>query len=101
MQIDDLLRQLYSLLETGRLGEANALIAKGFVINAGTHKGFDRATLEKLGELSRAGVVVTINFTYAGVNYSVTIPAKSEIDPASLVDDNGYCGFLNLMKYYG
>ena len=101
MQIDDLLRQLYSLLETGRLDEANALIAKGFVINAGTHKGFDRVTLEKLGELSRAGVAVTINFTYAGVNYSVTIPAKTEIDPASLGDENGYCGLLNLMKYFG
>ena len=101
IQVDELLRQLYSLLETGRLDEANALIAKGFVINAGTHKGFDRVTLEKLGELSRAGVAVTINFTYAGVNYSVTIPAKSEIDPASLVDENGYCGFLNLMKYFG
>ena len=101
MQVDDLLRQLYSLLEAGRLDEANALISNGLVINAGTHKGFDRATLEKLGELSRAGVTVTINFTYAGVNYSVTIPSKSEIDPTSLVDENGYCGFLNLMKYFG
>ena len=101
IQVDDLLRQVYSLLETGRLDEANALIANGLIINAGTHKGFDRVTLEKLGELSRAGVAVTINFTYAGVNYSVTIPARSEIDPASLIDENGYCGFLNLMKYFG
>ena len=100
-QIDDNLKQMYSLLESGRLGEANALIAKGFVVNADTHKGFDRVTLEKLGELSRAGVAVTVNFTYSGVHYSITIPGKSEIDPASLIDENGYCGFLNLLKYFG
>ena len=100
MQIDDLLKEFYSLLAAGNLDAAKALLEKGFVINAGSHKGFDRATLEKIGEMSSAGIAVTVNFTYGGASYSVTIPGNSQINPAALVDENGYCGFLNLLKYF-
>lgn len=101
MQIEDLLKEINALIAEGKLDEANVLIAKGLKINAGTHQGFNASTLAKIGEASRMGIAVTVNFVYGGTNYSVTIPAKSQIDPASLVDTNGYCGFLNLVKHFG
>ncbi len=100
MQIDDLLKEINALIAEGRLDEAKALIEKGLAINAGTHQGFNAATLAKLGEASRMGIAVTVNFTYGGAGYSVTIPGNSQIDPAALVDENGYCGFLNLLKCF-
>ncbi len=100
MQIDDLLKEINALIAEGRLDEAKALIEKGLAINAGTHQGFNAATLAKLGEASSMGIAVTVNFTYGGAGYSVTIPGNSQIDPAALVDENGYCGFLNLLKYF-
>ena len=100
MQIDDLLKEINTLIAEGRLDEAKALIEKGLTINAGTHQSFNAATLAKLGEASRMGIAVTVNFTYEGAGYSVTIPGNSQIDPATLVDENGYCGFLNLLKYF-
>ncbi|MCR5733712.1 MAG: hypothetical protein K6G22_03800, partial [Lachnospiraceae bacterium] len=99
-QIDDLLKAINALIAEGRLDEAKALIEKGLAINAGTHQCFNAATLVKLGEASRMGIAVTVNFTYGGAGYSVTIPGNSQIDPATLVDENGYCGFLNLLKYF-
>ena len=101
MQVEDLLKEINALIAEGKLNEVNALIAKGLKINAGTHKGFNASTLAKLGEASRMGIAVTVNFVYAGTSYSVTIPGHSVIDPVSLVDQNGYCGFLNLVKYFG
>ncbi|MCR5734603.1 MAG: hypothetical protein K6G22_08365, partial [Lachnospiraceae bacterium] len=101
MQIGELLNEISALIAAGRVDEAYALIAKGLTINAGTHQGFDTATLAKLGEASRMGIAVKVNFTYAGTNYSVTIPGNSAIDPVTLADGNGYCGFLNLLKYFG
>ena len=101
MQVEELLKEINALIAEGKLNEANALIAKGLKINAGTHKGFNASTLAKLGEASRMGIAVTVNFVYAGTSYSVTILGHSVIDPVSLVDQNGYCGFLNLVKYFG
>ena len=101
MQVEDLLKEINALIAEGNLDKANVLIAKGLKINAGTHKGFNASTLAKLGEASRMGIAVTVNFVYAGTSYSVTIPGHSVIDPVSLVDQNGYCGFLNLVKYFG
>lgn len=100
MQVEDLLKEINALIAEGKLGEANALIAKGLKINAGTHQGFNASTLAKLAEASRMGVAVTVNFLYQGTSYSVTIPGNSVIDPAALIDENGYCGFLNLLKYF-
>ena len=46
------------------------------------------------------GIAVTVNFTYGGAGYSVTIPGNTQIDPAALVDENGYCGFLYLASVF-
>ena len=88
------------MIAEGKNDEANALIAKGLTINAGTHQGFNANTLAKLGEASRMGIAVTVKFTYGGADYSVTIPGNSQIDPTTLVDKNGYCNFLNLLNYF-
>ena len=100
MQCDNYLIETNALIAEGKTDEANALIAKGLTINAGTHQGFNAATLAKLGEASRMGIATTVNFTFGSANYSVTIPGNSQIDPATLVDENGYCNFLNLLKYF-
>lgn len=50
-------------------------------------------------ELQNSGRPVQITFTYRGNRYRVDIPAGADL--MSLVDENGYCGFLNLMAHFG
>ena len=50
-------------------------------------------------KLQDSGLPVQITFRYQGVRYRVDIPAGADL--MSLVDDNGYCGFLNLMAHFG
>ena len=57
---------------------------------------FDKATLEKLGEL---GESVILKFKYNGVYYVTTIPAGSDF--ASLADENGWAGFAYIMSVFG
>ncbi len=101
MQIDDLLKEISALIAEGRVNEAQALILKGLTINAGTHRGFNAATLAKIGQASNAGIAITVNFSNAGNTYSVTIPGNSSIDPATLADASGYCEFTKLLIYFG
>ncbi len=100
-QIDQLLDRILALIAEGKVEEAQALIGNGFTINAGTHLCFNKRILAKLGELSRTGIAITIYFIYEGVEYSVTIPANSEIDPNSLIDQKGFCGPMNLLTVFG
>ena len=48
---------------------------------------------------SRPDMAVIINYIYKGKGYSVTIPAGYEM--MSLLDENGYCGFLYLGSIFG
>ena len=50
-------------------------------------------------ELQNSGRPVQITFTYRGNRDRVDIPAGADL--MSLVDENGYCGFLNLMAHFG
>ena len=50
-------------------------------------------------KLQTSGLPVQITFSYMGVRYRVDIPAGADL--MSLVDENGYCGFLNLMAHFG
>ena len=50
-------------------------------------------------ELQDSGRPVQITFSYRGERYRVDIPAGADL--MSLVDENGYCGFLNLMAHFG
>ena len=50
-------------------------------------------------KLQDSGLPVQITFFYKGARYRVDIPAGADL--MSLVDENGYCGFLNLMAHFG
>ena len=50
-------------------------------------------------EMQKKGLPVELTFCYKGVKYRVIIPAGADV--LSLVDENGYCGFLNLMAHFG
>ena len=50
-------------------------------------------------KLQDSGLPVQITFRYKGERYRVDIPAGADL--MSLVDENGYCGFLNLMAHFG
>ena len=50
--------------------------------------------------MERRDVALTINYTYQGKRYTVTIPAGT--DASALLDENGYCGFRYLdLLYHG
>ena len=50
--------------------------------------------------LERKDVSLTINYSYRGTRYTVTIPAGT--NAAELLDENGYCGFRYLdLLYHG
>lgn len=50
--------------------------------------------------LERKDVSLTINYSYQGTRYTVTIPAGT--NAAELLDENGYCGFRYLdLLYHG
>ncbi len=50
-------------------------------------------------KMQDSGLPVQITFRYKGARYRVNIPAGADL--MSLVDENGYCGFLNLMAHFG
>lgn len=50
-------------------------------------------------KLQDSGLPVQITFMYKGQRYRVDIPAGADL--MSLVDEKGYCGFLNLMAHFG
>lgn len=57
----------------------------------------DKKTMEVIA--SRPDMAVIINYIYKGKGYSVTIPAGYDV--MSLLDENGYCGFLYLGSIFG
>lgn len=66
------------------------------VIDAKEWISFNRKVYQSIAD---AGKEVTILYTYDGVKYSVTIPAGYDV--MSLVNEDGYCGFLNLAGHLG
>lgn len=47
---------------------------------------------------TRQDVSLTLNYTYRGIRYTVTIPAGT--NASELLDENGYCGFRYLDSLY-
>lgn len=70
--------------------------SKGVVIDTGIWVSFNKKVYE---EIQKSNLPVTITFVYGHTRYTVTIPAGANV--LSLVDENGYCGFLNLGAHYG
>ena len=58
---------------------------------------FDKNMIETLA--TRSDVEVNVVFTYNGKKLKVVIPAGYDVE--SLLDENGYCGFLRLMSILG
>ncbi len=52
----------------------------------------DRRVTDAL--MARPDVSLTLNYTYQGIRYTVTIPAGT--NASELLDANGYCGFRYL-----
>lgn len=65
-------------------------------LDTGVWVSFNKAVYE---EIQKCTVPVSITFIHQRVRYTVTIPADADV--LSLVDENGYCGFLNLGAHYG
>lgn len=71
-------------------------VAEPVKINTGVWISFKGNVYQKLQD---SGLPVQITFMYKGERYRVDIPAGADL--MSLVDENGYCGFLNLMAHFG
>ena len=65
-------------------------------LNTGVWVSFHKSVYE---EIQKCNLPVTITFIHEGTRYVVTIPSNANV--LSLVDENGYCGFLNLGAHYG
>lgn len=66
------------------------------VIDTGVWLSFKKNVYQTLQDSNRP---IQITFCYKGERYRVDIPAGADL--MSLVDNNGYCGFLNLMAHFG
>ncbi len=71
-------------------------VAEPVKIDTGVWISFKGNVYQKLQD---SGLPVQITFMYKGERYRVDIPAGADL--MSLVDENGYCGFLNLMAHFG
>ncbi|RKM58201.1 hypothetical protein D6853_01295 [Butyrivibrio sp. X503] len=100
-QIEGYLKQLSEAIKSGNTEKANAMIKEGLKLNLGNYVGLNRRTITLLEEVSKAGIATTIDFTYKNIDYITLIPANAEIAPTSLLNKDGYCGALKLMKEYG
>ncbi|RKM60030.1 hypothetical protein D6856_08065 [Butyrivibrio sp. XB500-5] len=100
-QIEDYIKQLYEAINSGDSDKANAMIKEGLQLNLGNFVGLNSKTIALLEEVSKAGIATTIDFTYKNIDYRTLIPANAEIAPTSLLNKDGYCGALKLMKEYG
>ena len=100
-QIEGYLKQLSEAIKSGNTEKANAMIKEGLKLNLGNYVGLNRRTITLLEEVSKAGIATTIDFIHKNINYRTSIPANAEIAPTSLLNKDGYCGALNLMKEYG
>ena len=66
------------------------------VLDTGNWVSFKGDVYQKLQDSGRP---IQITFRYKGKHYQIDIPAGADL--MSLVDENGYCGFMNLMAHFG
>lgn len=66
------------------------------VLDTGEWVSFKGDVYQKLQDSGRP---VQITFRYKGKHWRVDIPAGADL--MSLVDENGYCGFMNLVAHFG
>lgn len=90
------LNSLNQAIAAGDTQAAQNIRVTGVTVDTGVWHSFNVGVYE---QIENAGIPVTLKFTYAGVRYSVTIPAGAKV--TELCDENGWCGFLNLAAHYG
>ncbi|RKM58142.1 hypothetical protein D6853_00980 [Butyrivibrio sp. X503] len=100
-KLEAYIKNIESLMAAGDTEGLNALVSKGITLETGNWVCFNKKTYALIEKISDLGVPVTISFAYKGRRYSTVIPGKADIRPLDLCNEEGYCGFLNLIKYYG
>ena len=95
------IKKIEAMAVAGDTEGLNELISKGITLETGNWVCFNKKTYTLIERVSELGAPVRISFGYKGIRYSTTIPGKAEIKPTDLCNAEGYCGFLNLIKYYG
>ncbi|RKM63389.1 hypothetical protein D6856_04500 [Butyrivibrio sp. XB500-5] len=95
------IKKIEAMMAAGDTEGLNALVSKGISLETGNWVCFNKKTYTLIEKISDLGVPVTISFAYKGRRYSTVIPGKADIRPLDLCNEEGYCGFLNLIKYYG
>jgi len=90
--VDEAMAQAVKNSEMGMTAESSGLIR----IDTGVWISLKGNVYRKMQD---SGLPVEITFIYKGERYRVNIPAGADL--MSLVDENGYCGFLNLMAHFG
>jgi len=95
---EDAIRKLNVAIENVNKATTNGTTnqTKKVELNTGIWVSFHKSVYE---EIQKCNVPVTITFIHEGTRYVVTIPSNANV--LSLVDENGYCGFLNLGAHYG
>ncbi|MCR4749929.1 MAG: hypothetical protein K5877_09085 [Lachnospiraceae bacterium] len=100
-KLQEHINKILALINSGKIEEANALIANGILLDTGRWYTFNKDTCALIEKASQLGIKVTLHFEYDHIKYSTTIPAKTTINPVSLCDVKGFVGFMNFYKYYG
>ncbi len=95
------IKKIEAMMAAGDTEGLNALVSKGITLETGNWVCFNKKTYALIEKISDLGAPVTISFAYKGRRYSTVIPGKADIRPLDLCNEEGYCGFLNLIKYYG
>ena len=77
-------------------GNAANVTSDPIVLDTGEWVSFKGDVYQKLQDIGRP---IQITFRYKGKHWRVDIPAGADL--MSLVDENGYCGFMNLVAHFG
>lgn len=77
-------------------GNAANSASDPIVLDTGEWVSFKGDVYQKLQDSGRP---IQITFRYKGKHWRVDIPAGADL--MSLVDENGYCGFMNLVAHFG
>ncbi len=100
-KLQEHINKILALINSGKIAEANALIANGILLDTGRWYTFNKDTCALIEKASQLGIKVTLHYEYDHTKYSTTIPARSMISPVSLCNADGFVGFMNFYKYYG
>ncbi|MCR4866622.1 MAG: hypothetical protein K5921_06840 [Lachnospiraceae bacterium] len=100
-QLENAFRLIQAYIRDGKTKEIEELRKTGITIDTDILTCFGRSTYELIYKLTKEGIPVKINFIYNKTKYTTTIPAYTALDPSSLCDKTGFCGFLNIKHFYG